>query len=87
VISIAKTHACLEDCLRGFEEHPADSSFLHGYEAAVFRWKALIENGSVNAHSLAEIQVAQGCETHNCEYRAGFWAALNDVNVILYPMN
>jgi hypothetical protein len=87
VTSISEIHACVNLSLEGFEQHPADTPFLRGYEYAMISWKRKIECGLIDTGFLIEAQIAQACETHDPEFRAGFWAALVDVNEILYSVN
>ena len=72
--------AHLECCLDGFREYPADTPFLRGYKAALSLWKVMIESGSINPNSFVEEQLIRLCTKDDEHYRAGFWAALIDVN-------
>jgi hypothetical protein len=70
----------LEDCLDGFSYYPADTSFLRGYEAALFVWKFMIKSGSINPSTLVEEQLIGLCPKATEDYRSGFLTALVDVN-------
>jgi hypothetical protein len=80
--------AHLERCLKeGFRDDPADTPFLRGYEAALSLWKVLLESGLINPNSLAEEQLIRFCKNDSEDYRAGFLAALVDVNEDLSPVH
>jgi hypothetical protein len=85
--STSEVMAHLEKCLRqGFEDEPADTPFLCGYEAALTLWKFWLETGFIDSNSTVEEQIIRLRTMIVEDYRAGFLEALAHIGDDFSPV-
>lgn len=74
----------LRSSLHAFQECPADSEFLRGYECAHRSWLEMVERAGC-ANVLIEGKFTEIRKAHNAAFSSGFESGVEDVYEYLPP--